>query len=46
MILLTGDDAPYNGYYEYDFATNTATPAFSVTQGGYAVDLKKIRVTQ
>lgn len=40
--VRTGDNAPYNGYYEYDFATNKATPVLNVKEGGYVVDLKKI----
>lgn len=44
--VRTGNDAPYNGYYEYDFSTNKATPAFNVTEGGYVLDLKKITLSK
>ncbi len=42
--VRTGDDQPYNGYYEYDFETNKATPVFNVIEGGYVLDLKKITI--
>lgn len=44
--VRTGDDAPYNGYYEYNFNTNKATSAFNVTEGGYVLDFKKITLSK